>query len=379
MADAAPATCDPARITSWQDLRFGLFLHWGLYSLTAGYWQGRRALSSGHIMLHERIPVETWGRLAADFVPTRFDANAWVAAALAAGMKYLVITTKHHDGLAMFDSPSSGYDIVHLSPWGVDPMAEIARACHAQGLRLGFYYSLGRDWQDPDVPTDWPEKGGRSNTWDYPDEDAKDFSRYFARKVKPQITELLTRYGRVDMLWFDTPEKISREQSTELLDLIRSLQPECLVNDRIGSELGDYATREQKIGAVQNDRPWESCVTMARHWNYDRDELPYYKPADLLIHQLVETVSKGGNYLLNIGPTPEGTLPDAALARLAAIGRWCATWPWGWPRISRRSRMAKPWMCPIGVTRRLIERGVAMPAAHIRHRPDVRPSIEACG
>ena len=312
---------DSAALKKWQDMRFGMFIHWGLYSKTAGYWKGRRAKSSGHIMLYERISVKEWGELAADFNPVKFDANEWVSAIRNAGCKYLVITAKHHDGLAMYDSPSSDYDLVDKSPFKRDPLKELADACHEQGIALGIYYSLGRDWEDPDVPTNFPTKGGRSNTWDYPDEDAKVFHRYFLRKAKPQIEELVTRYGKVDILWFDTHGLISRKESEELRDLIRSHQPECIINSRIGHGLGDFLVREQFIGDSERN-PWESCVTMARHWTYDRDEAQQYKSAELLVHQLLEIVSKGGNYLLNIGPRADGTITEEALVRMKAIGEW---------------------------------------------------------
>lgn len=315
---------DPEAIEAWQDMRFGQFIHWGLYSKTAGYWDGRRAKSSGHIMLHERIPVEVWGNLAADFNPVKFNADEWVLASKNAGMKYFIITAKHHDGLAMYHSPSSDFDIGDKSPFKRDPLKELADACHKHGIKLGFYYSLGRDWEDPDVPTTWPVKGGRSNTWDYPDEDSKVFNRYFKRKVKPQITELLTQYGEVAIMWFDTPELISKEESSELRRLILSHQPKCIINDRIGNGFGDYKTREQKIGKVNVNEPWESCITMARHWNYDKDETGTYKSAELLVHQMVEIASKGGNYLLNIGPTAEGEYPEEARVRLQRIGEWMA-------------------------------------------------------
>lgn len=327
---------DAAALEKWKDDRFGLFIHWGLFSQTAGYWNGHRAKSSGHIMLYEKIPVKVWGELAADFNPVKFNADEWVLAAKNAGMKYLVYTTKHHDGLAMYHSPSSTYDIEDKSPFGRDPLKELADACHRHDIGLGLYYSLGRDWQDPDVPTDWPEKAGRSNTWDYPDEDAKVFNKYFERKVKPQLTELLTQYGKVDIIWFDTPEKISPEESAELRELILSYQPECIINSRIGNGMGDYYVREQKILKTIPDYAWESCITMARHWNYDRDEDSTYKSPELLVHQLLEITSKGGNYLLNVGPTAEGEFTQNALDRLKLIGDWMkinsegiyATRPW---------------------------------------------------
>lgn len=147
-------------------------------------WNGKPSRGGEHFMLYERIPLKEYAKLADRFNPTAFDAEQWVKTAKRAGMKYLVITTKHHEGFAMFDSPCSNYDIVDCTPFGRDPIKELADACHKEGIRLGFYYSLGRDWEDPDVPTNWPQKGGRSNTWDYPDEDGKNLAAYLERKVK---------------------------------------------------------------------------------------------------------------------------------------------------------------------------------------------------
>ncbi|MDE1192739.1 MAG: alpha-L-fucosidase, partial [Arachidicoccus sp.] len=200
----------------WQDAKFGLFLHWGLYSVAGGDWNGHAYKGNEHFMLYEKIPWKVYGStLAPQFNPVKFDADAWVKMAKNAGMKYVVITAKHHEGFAMFNSQSSDYNIVKMTPWGKDPMKMLAAACKKEGIRLCFYYSLGRDWQDPNVPTNWPVKGGRSNTWDFPDEDKKDFTKYFHRKVLPQIRELLTQYGRVGVLWFDTPELIPKNDSEE--------------------------------------------------------------------------------------------------------------------------------------------------------------------
>jgi alpha-L-fucosidase len=319
--DAEPPEAVTQRLAWWQNARFGLFVHWGLYSVAAGEWQGRRAKGNEHFMIHERVPLKEYATLAARFNPTRFDADAWVLAAKNAGMKYIVITTKHHEGFAMFRSPSSDYNIVKATPFGRDPMAELAEACRKHGVVLCFYYSLGRDWEDPDVPTNWPTKGGRSNTVDFPDEDKKVFARYFERKVKPQVRELLTQYCPVGVLWFDTPELISAAQSLELRAMIRELQPSCIVNERIGNKAGDYAVSEQKLDTDAGFSPWESCVTLSGGWGFNRFDTGWKTP-EVVVRQLVDVASKGGNYLLNVGPTGEGEIPAPALERLAVIGRW---------------------------------------------------------
>lgn len=311
----------PDKMTWWKDAKFGMFMHWGLYSQTAGYWDGRQAKGKEHFMLYERIPWMEYAKIADDFNPVDFDAEKWVLTAKDAGMKYIIITSKHHDGFAMFDSPSSDYNIVTRTPYGKDPMKALAAACRKYDMKFGFYYSLGRDWQDPDVPTNWPTKGGRSNTWDFPDEDAKVFNKYFERKVKPQIKELLTQYGEIDVIWFDTPELISVAESKELRSFILDLQPNCIINSRIGNGLGDYKVTEQEIVKGVENKPWEACITMSRNWGYVKYDT-VYKSSELMTRQLLEIVSKGGNLLLNNGPTPEGEITQRASDRLAQMGIW---------------------------------------------------------
>jgi len=237
-------------------------------------------------------------------------------------MKYMIITSKHHDGFAMFNSPSSDYNIVKRTPWARDPVKELAEACRKQGLKFGVYYSLGRDWEDPDVPTSLkPDGSRRSNTWDFPDEDKKDFAKYFARKVKPQIRELLTQYGPIAVLWFDTPEKISKSQSEELVALIHKLQPDCIVNARVGNRLGDYAVSEQKIPDSGDTQPWETCMTLNGHWGYKKGD-ENWKPTEVLVRNLIDITSKGGNFLLNVGPTGAGVIPGPSVAHLGEVGAW---------------------------------------------------------
>lgn len=305
----------------FQDAKFGMFIHWGLYSHTAGEWKGRPYKGGEHFMLYERIPLKEYARIASDFNPTEFNARRWTKTARKAGMKYMIITSKHHDGFAMYDSKCSDYDIVDRTPFARDPMLELAEACRKEGLKFGFYYSLGRDWEDPDVPTNWPEKGGRSNTWDYPDEDSKNLNAYIERKVKPQLRELLTQYGKIDFIWFDTPELVTSEQSSEIRSLIHSIQKECLINSRIGNGFGDYGIIEQKLADRIDLKPWEACITIGRNWGYNRYDTIYKSP-DILIRHLTDIVSKGGNLLLNIGPDSRGLFPKQADSRLKAIGRW---------------------------------------------------------
>jgi alpha-L-fucosidase len=245
------------RMKWWTDAKFGMFLHWGLYSEAGGDWKGKPYKGNEHFMLYEKIPWKEYGStLASRFNPINFNADDWVRMAKNAGMKYIVITAKHHDGFAMYNSPSSDYNIVKQTPFAKDPLKDIAAACKKYGLKFCVYYSLGRDWQDPDVPTNWPTKAGRSNIWDYPDEDAKVLSRYIERKLKPQLRELLTQYGEIGIVWFDTCELVTPEQSGELKKLVLSIQPNCIVNNRICGGFGDYTVMEQEIGNTIRTSPW---------------------------------------------------------------------------------------------------------------------------
>ncbi|MEQ9304608.1 MAG: alpha-L-fucosidase, partial [Marinoscillum sp.] len=223
------------RLEWWAEARFGMFIHWGLYAHDGCHWNGQYGRSE-HMMMKLQIPIKEYERIADDFNPIKFDAEEWVKIAKSAGMKYMVITAKHHDGYAMFDSPSSDYDIVDHSKWKQDPVKQLAEACKKHGLKFGVYYSLGRDWHDPNCNS---SRGGwRSNTWDYPDEEAKILEKYIEGKVKPQLTELLNQYDPA-IIWFDTPELVTREQSLEILKLIHDINPDCIVNQRIGNRLGD--------------------------------------------------------------------------------------------------------------------------------------------
>ncbi len=289
--------------------------------MAAGEWNG----DTNHaewLQLTAKIPLAQYTQYAKDFNPQRFDADQWVEIAKDAGMQYLVITSKHHDGFAMYDSASSDHNVVDGTDFKRDPLKELADACAKHGIRFCVYYSLGRDWEDPDTPTGRGEKKGfRSNLIDFPNEDEKVFSRYFERKVKPQVRELLTGYGPIGIFWFDTYGLISKEESLELKQMIRTLQPKCIINERIGHKLGDYKVSEQEIPADGSYDPWESCMTMNDHWSYNRVD-DNWKSTEKLLQNLIDIVSKGGNFLLNIGPTGEGEIPEPSQQRLAAIGQW---------------------------------------------------------
>jgi alpha-L-fucosidase len=272
-------------------------------------------------MLYERIPIKEYELIANDFNPVEFDAEKWVKTAKAAGMKYIVFTAKHHDGFAMYDSQCSDYNIVKRTPFRRDPIKELAEACRKEGIALGIYYSLGRDWHDPDVPTNWPVKGGRSNLWDYPDEDKKDLAAYLERKAKPQIKELLTNYGDIAMFWFDTYELVNKKQSKEIQDLILSIQPNCLINRRIGNGYGHYAIVEQQLVGKIRLSPWEACLTMGKNWGYNKFDTTYKTP-EMIVRNFVDIVSKGGNLLLNVGPTGKGNFPAQSGPIFEKLDAW---------------------------------------------------------
>lgn len=320
-----PATV-AARLQWWNEARFGMFIHWGLYAQWGCHYPGADGKlldgKSEHMMRHLRLPYAVYSTIPRVFNPTDFDADTWVKIAKDAGMKYMVLTSKHHDGFAMFDSPANAYNVIKVTPWKRDPVRELAEACRRAGLKFGVYYSLGRDWEDPDVPTTTKADGKRrSNDWDWPDETKKDFAKYFERKVKPQVRELLTQYGPIDVLWFDTPEQITEAQSIELMKLIHGLQPACIVNQRVGNRHGDYRVAEQEIPAEGWADAWETCMTLNRHWGYFLGD-ENFKPIEVVVRNLIDIASKGGNFLLNVGPTGEGVIPAGSVERLQQVGSW---------------------------------------------------------
>ena len=249
-----------AALNRWRSARFGLFIHWGLYAIPAGVWRGKRVPYIGEwLMFREKIPVSTYSKLAARFNPVRFDAAAIVRLAREAGQRYLVITAKHHDGFAMYDSPSNPYNIVKATPFARDPMRELARECKKQGVTLCFYYSQDLDWHHPD---------GAWNTWDY-DVKKKNTDRYLREKVYPQLRELLTQYGPVGLIWFDTPLTISREQSAAIRAFVKKIQPGCLVSGRVGHGMGDYGIpRDNQMPPGRLPGDWEVCATLNHTWGY---------------------------------------------------------------------------------------------------------------
>jgi alpha-L-fucosidase len=319
---AAPRPPDPARekrLEWFRDAKYGLFIHWGLYAIPAGEWQGKRSLGLGEwIMNRSKIPVREYEKLASQFNPVKFDPDAWVELAQDAGMKYIVITSKHHDGFAMFKSTVSPYNVVDATPFKRDVLKELADACAKRGMRLGFYYSQSQDWH---------EKDGAGNSWDFgPDQtpdgkDLKNYDSYLRGKAEPQVKELLTAYGPVALIWFDTPRMMTPERGQRFADLVRTLQPNTLIDGRLGRE-GDYrSTGDNVIPPEASTEAWETPATINDTWGFRKDDTNWKSPGQITF-KLVDIVSKGGNYLLNVGPTAEGVIPQPSQGILRAVGRW---------------------------------------------------------
>ena len=302
-----------ARMKWFREAKFGLFIHWGLYAIPAGEWKGQPVAGIGEwIMNRAKIPVKEYEQLAAQFNPVKFNADEWVQLAIDAGMKYIVITSKHHDGFAIYGSKVSPYNIVDATPFKRDPLKELAAACARKKIRLGFYYSQAQDWHEPN---------GAGNTWDFGPDDKKDFDQYLRSKAEPQVQELLTGYGPVCLIWFDTPRMMTVERSQRFIDLLRKSQPACLIDGRLGSA-GDYrSTGDNAIPNTVIREDWEVPATLNRTWGFKKDDTDWKPPSDL-VFKLVDIVSKGGNYLLNVGPTAEGIIPQASQDNLRALGRW---------------------------------------------------------
>ncbi len=305
--------------TWWSESRFGMFIHWGIYSLKAkGEW----------VMYQDRIPVKEYEKLAGEFNPVFFDAEAWVLLAKNAGMKYIIITAKHHDGFSMFKTDVDRYNIVDGTPYGKDVMAELAKACEKNGIRLCFYYSHVREWRHPHAQSLEMKNpfiyGNYGNFWDYPDETKKNLQVYLDEFDKPQIKELLTQYGPIGVIWFDTPSLIRPDQAQEMIDLVRSMQPECLVNSRVGDfvDTDYFSLGDDQVPEYNNGVDFETPMTICHAWGYNNMPNNKYRDVKELLHQLVDIVSLGGNYLLNVGPDPTGVIPPEAQERLKGIGDW---------------------------------------------------------
>ena len=314
-----------ARMKWFGEARFGMFIHWGLYAVPAGEYGGKTGYGEW-IMESAKIPASEYAKYAGQFNPVKFDAREWAWLAKDAGMKYLVITSKHHDGFGMYRSELTDW-CIKSTPFQRDPLKELAEACKAEGITFCLYHSI-MDWHHPDYE---PRRA-----WNDTATNAPNMDRYVGF-MKDQLTELLTHYGPLGILWFDGEWEgtWNTERGIEIYNHVRSLQPQIIVNNRVGrgragmsgmdkgQGVGDYGTPEQEIPPTGFGPSvyWESCMTMNDHWGYNkRDE--HWKSTRTLIHNLIDCAGKGGNYLLNVGPTAEGLIPGGSIERLRAIGQW---------------------------------------------------------
>lgn len=314
------------RMEWWRKARFGLFIHWGLYSIPAGAWGGKTNYAEW-IRNQAEIPIDIYDKFVSQFNPVKFNADRWVRMAKNAGMKYIVITSKHHDGFCLFDSRFTDFDIMS-TPFKRDILKELSHACKKEGIKLCFYYSI-MDWHHPDY---LPRRGWETNR---STEDA-DFDRY-VRYMKNQLQELLTNYGNIGVLWFDGEweNTWNDKRGFDLYNYVRNIQPNIIINNRVGAGrsgmegftegegfAGDFGTPEQQIPSTGLPGfDWESCMTMNDHWGYNKND-KNYKSTKEILRMVADIASKGGNYLLNVGPTSQGLFPTESIERLENIGKW---------------------------------------------------------
>ena len=303
-----------ARMAWWREAKFGLFIHWGVYAVPAGSYQGNDTYGEW-IMHHAKIPVAEYRKFAGHFNPVKYDPATWAKIAKDAGMRYMVITSKHHDGFALYPSDASTWDIADATPYRKDLLGPLVTAARNEGLKIGFYYSHAQDWNNPG--------GGKSRFdegqgWD--DAQNGNFDEYLANLAVPQVHELLTRY-RPDVLWWDTPIQMTGKRADALAASL-DLRPGIVTNNRLGAGYkGDTETVEQFVPVTAIPGDWETCMTMNAHWGYNAADQNWKSTADL-IHKLAEICAKGGNFLLNVGPDANGGFPPASVERLHEIGRW---------------------------------------------------------
>ncbi|MDR2430212.1 MAG: alpha-L-fucosidase [Puniceicoccales bacterium] len=300
---------------------YAMFVHWGLYSQIAGKWSGKNYYGISEWIMHRDmagIPVEEYKAVARTFNPVRFDARKLARLAKDAGMKYIVITSKHHDGFAMYHSKCDSFNIVDATSFGRDPMRELANACRELGLGFGFYYSHNQDWTHP---------GGHGG----PAIDAagkrKTFDDYFNEKCLPQVEEITKNYGEIELVWFDTPGRMPRKYARQLAELVRKNQPRALVSGRIGHGLGDYRTFGDMEVPLQNvPGLWEGVDVTNDSWGFAWYDSNWKTPRQIL-ERLVATVARGGTYMLNVGPDQQGEIPGPAQSALRLAGKWIAAHP----------------------------------------------------
>ncbi len=300
---------------------FGMFIHWGLFSHLGGKWQGKTYYGIGEWIMNPAmagIPVYAYKSVAKDFNPSEFDAKAIARLARDAGMKYIIITSKHHEGFAMFHSKADSFNIVDATPFARDPMKELSAACREMGLGFGFYYSHNQDWTAP---------GGSGGPKHNADGTPVSFEDYFYRKCLPQVKELCTNYGPLDFIWFDTPGNIKKELVVELVKVVRELQPNAMLCSRVGHGMGDYDSKgDMEVPPVNIPGFWETCDTNNDSWSYAWYDNNFKSPKEIL-DRLISTVARGGTYLFNVGPNGQGQIPETGAQFLRDAGKWIQKYP----------------------------------------------------
>jgi len=296
----------------WREAKFGMFIHWGLYAVPSGKW-GDKTTYGEWLMHSAKISRAEYSALAKQFNPVKFNAEEWVQVAKAAGQKYMVITSKHHDGFAMFKS-SDPYNIVDATPFKRDILKELADACRKYDMKLGFYYSQAQDWYHPG--------GAMSGNKEWDETHRGDMNKYVDSIVVPQVKEIMENYGDVAVVWWDTPIGITPEMAQKISAVLKKY-PNLITNNRLGGGVGgDLETPEQFIPATGfPGRNWEVCMTMNGHWGYNAYDDRWKSTTDLL-QKLIDIVSKGGNFLLNVGPNQYGIIPEVCQQSLKEMGDW---------------------------------------------------------
>jgi len=301
--------------TWFRDAKFGIFIHWGLYSELGNEWKGQSYYGSGEwIMNRAKIPATEYAQIAGRFNPTNFNAQEWARFVKESGARYLVVTAKHHEGFTMFGSKASPFNIVEATPYHHDPMKDLAVACRTEGVQFGFYYSQFLDWHEPN---------GGGNTWDFP-QSTKNYKTYYAQKSIPQIKELLSNYGRLGLIWFDMPGGLNRDETLKFMDEVRQLQPDCLISSRVGNGLGDFRDLgDSELPPHVIDGTWEALFTHNDSWGFVKNDFDFKSPREIL-HLLASTSSRGGNLILNVGPDGTGRIPETSQRFLHEVGKWLA-------------------------------------------------------
>ncbi|MEP6950769.1 MAG: alpha-L-fucosidase [Ginsengibacter sp.] len=316
-AQAQTDTATTSDMSWWENARFGMFIHWGLYAEAAGEWDGQPVKGIGEwIMNSAHIPHSQYEQLAAKFDPVDFNASQWVKIAKEAGIKYIVITSKHHDGFCMFNTKATNYNIVDATPWHKDPLALLSKACNEQGIKFCTYYSV-MDWH---TPFQQPADSNAVNPTYNPTTLTE--PHQYISYMKQQLHELISQY-HTNLVWFDGGwlKGWTADNAHEIYNYIHSINPSVIINNRLEFNVGDYGTPEQEIPVRGLPGPWETCMTLNDTWGFKKDD-DNWKSDTILITNLIHCASGGGNFLLNVGPSGKGIIPQPEVDRLRAMGRW---------------------------------------------------------